>query len=141
MSDEKYRVVDACVVGPDHRHASFVRAETAIKACADIITGVKSPSVYSWNGPCACTRHAPSPPASPAIEHSHVFRDHDWGLGMFDDDNPHAVVTDGLIWMMVGTNPMEFKPDDPGMKADEARAIAAMLLAAADELEGGNERA
>ena len=107
MSEGKYTVKDSCVVSPPATE---------------------------------CKEHGqPKPEPDPdaiVIAHDHVFRDRDWGLGMFDADNPHVVVDEDRIWLMIGTDPVEFGKTDPFLGATEARSIASMLVAAADFLEG-----
>lgn len=70
------------------------------------------------------------------VERSVVFRDADWGLGMFDDDDVRAVVVDKGIWLMRGTNLCDIAGRAEGLSAIEARSVALVLLKAAEELEG-----
>lgn len=73
-----------------------------------------------------------------AIEREVVFRDRDWGCGMFDANDVRCVVMDGRIWLMRGTTHVRITNDDlddGGLDAAHARSIGMILIAAADEVE------
>jgi hypothetical protein len=135
MSEGKYTVKDSCVVSPLGDHAPTCGHEIAKKACEQLNRGRRHEDFLWDSGDCGCHRHKPDPDAI-VITHDHVFRDRDWGLGMFDADNPHVVVDEDRIWLMIGTDPVEFGKTDPFLDAISARSIASMLVAAADYVEG-----
>jgi hypothetical protein len=143
MSEGKYTVKDNCIVSRNGSlHAPFDYSHQARLHCDELNAGKANATHWFWDPASTCAEHGPKPVPEPdaiTITHDHVFRDRDWGLGMFDADNPHVVVDEDRIWLMIGTDPVAFGKKDPFLGAIEARAIAAMLVAAADFLEGCDE--
>lgn len=67
------------------------------------------------------------------IEESRVFRDRDFGLGMFEDDGDvRCEVVGDRVWLMCGSNQVRFgeKIDDDGLAAEDAESIGHVLIAA-----------
>lgn len=141
---DRYRVQGCCVVDYNGRLARFASKSGAKFACDKLNSGERKAGDYSWESAvepvdsaepiCDCPDECAAPDTG--IIRESVFRDQDWGLGMFDDDDVRVVVSDGRIFPMVGTRMMDFTCDGLGLAASEARAIAMMLEAAAKEVEG-----
>lgn len=67
------------------------------------------------------------------IEESRVFRDRDFGLGMFEDNGDvRCELIGDRVWLMCGSKQVRFgeKIDDDGLSAEDAESIGHVLVAA-----------
>lgn len=91
-----------------------------------------SPELAGWDG--RLTAPPPTELDDIVIERCVVFRDQDWGDGPFGENDLYAAVDDEGILLMCGHRMVEIT-ENIVLQPDEARAVAKMLLAAADEME------